>query len=155
MRQKDYLFGFLIVIICSIIFVLPADALYLIIPSILIAGAAGGMYVGYVRKRPLISCVYDGFILGILASLVQAAVIIPILWYYHNQSYDIGTPLRFVFLIFALCLLTAGFVGGPFGGLIMGLFYRYLRRDRGEADLYESYLETKTQDNSSYEDLHD
>ena len=42
--------------------------------------------------------------------------------------------------------MMSSLVGGPFGGLIMGLFYRYLIKDRGEGELYESYIDQKTDD---------
>jgi len=149
LRRKDFWIAQLIVIIVSIIFVLSGDALYLLIPSVLFSGTLGGIYVGYFRKRPLISCVYDGMLLGFPAGFLQASAIIPILWFYHGQNYDVRSPISFVFLIFTLCIMTVGLVGAPFGGLLIGLFYRYLRADRGEVDLYESYLETKTQEDCS------
>jgi hypothetical protein len=51
--------------------------------------------------------------------------------------------------------MLGGLVGAPFGGLLMGLFYRYLIKDRGEKELYDSYLEEKTTDKKRKDDLFD
>ncbi|MFW9922693.1 MAG: hypothetical protein ACFFDW_05305, partial [Candidatus Thorarchaeota archaeon] len=40
--------------------------------------------------------------------------------------------------------LLTGVAGGITGGLGVGLYYRYLHKDRGELELYETYIEDKT-----------
>ena len=126
MKGKTFLIGILIIIVATIVFTLPVESVPLLIPSLLFAGVAGGLYVGFIRKRPLISCMYDGLIISIPASLFQAAVVIPILWYFHNLRVE-TTPLRFVVIIFAASIMLGGIVGGPFGGLALGLYYRYVK----------------------------
>ena len=143
MKGKTFLIGILIIIAATIVFTFPADSVPLLIPSLLFAGVAGGLFVGYIRKRPLISCMYDGLIISIPASFIQAAVVTPIFWYYHNLRVD-NAPLRFVIIIFSASIMLCGIVGGPFGGLALGLYYRYVKKDRGEGELYEKYLEEKT-----------
>ena len=154
MKSKDFLIGILIIIVFSVIFVLPSGSLGLLIPSILFASMAGGFYVGYQRKRPLISCFYDGFKLGFFAGIIQAAIILPILWFMHNQRYEISTPIQFILIVGTSCMILGGLVGAPFGGLTMGLFYRYLSKDRGETELYDSYIDQKSE-NRNMQDLMD
>ncbi len=145
MNVKTFLIGLLIILVATVIFTLPAESVPLLIPSLLFAGVAGGLYVGYVRKRPLITCFYDGLIVSIPASLLQAVVVVLILWFYHNLRVD-NTPIKLVVIIFAISIMLGGVVGGPFGGLALGLYYRYVKRDRGEGELYEKYLEEKIRD---------
>ncbi|MGC9777611.1 MAG: hypothetical protein HZR80_00030 [Candidatus Heimdallarchaeota archaeon] len=145
MNVKTFLIGLLIILVATVIFTLPAESVPLLIPSLLFAGVAGGLYVGYVRKRPLITCLYDGLIVSIPASLLQAVVVVLILWFYHNLRVD-NTPIKLVVIIFAISIMLGGVVGGPFGGLALGLYYRYVKRDRGEGELYEKYLEEKIRD---------
>ena len=79
LKAKTFFIGTLIVAVSSLIFLISPEALYLILPSLLFAGVAGGLYVGYMRKRPIISCFYDGLIVGIPGSLIKAAISMPIL----------------------------------------------------------------------------
>ncbi len=145
LNVKTFLIGTLIILVATIIFTIPAESLPLLIPSLLFAGVAGGLYIGYVRKRPLITCLYDGLIVSIPTSLLQAAIVVPILWFYHNLRVD-NAPIRLVVIIFTISIMLGGIVGGPFGALALGLYYRYVKRDRGEGELYEKYLEEKIRD---------
>lgn len=155
MKAKEFFIGLAIICVSTLIFCFPKGARELVIPSLLFAGLLGGLFVGYVRKRPLISCLYDGLILGLIASLLQAAIILPLLWYYHGVRYEFVNPIRFFLLWFFGSILLSGFAGSPIGGLMMGLFYRYLVRDRGEKELYESYIEEKITDKKKIDDLLD
>ncbi|NHJ84823.1 MAG: hypothetical protein FK734_05135 [Asgard group archaeon] len=142
MELKTFLITALIIDISTIIFLLPSESIYLIIPSFVASGLLGGLYTGYMRKRPLINCLYDGFIIGIPISITQGAIAIPILWYFHGLA-TAGAPLRFIFIIFSSVILLSGIVGSPAGSGFMGIIYRYLVRDRGEAELYDYYIEDK------------
>jgi len=154
MKMKHFLISLLITIITTIIFTLPGgDTMGLLMPTILFSGVAGGIYIGYMRKRPLISCFYDGFIVGMVAGFLQIFVVLPILWYYHNLRLEVSTPIRFIFMIALACVMLTGLAGGPIGGLVIGLFYRYVQKDRGETDLYESYLDDKMNPDDRKSDL--
>jgi len=151
-KAKTFFIGILIVAVSSLIFLISPEALYLILPSLLFAGFAGGVYVGYMRRRPIISCFYDGLIVGIPGSLIQAAIAMPILWYYHsvfNQQNAMTMLLLMVLSSFMLC----GVVGVPSGAALSGMYYRYLKRDRGEMELYETLLDEKTNEKSRIEKL--
>lgn len=118
----------------------------LLIPSLLLAGIAGGVLAGFKRKRPMTSCMYDGGIISLPSSILLGLALVPMFWFYHDvQSLDFGF-WRFFFLVFSGAILLTGVTGGPLGGLIVGAYYRYLKQDRGEGDLYETYLEDKTDD---------
>ncbi|NPE09704.1 MAG: hypothetical protein GNW80_15570 [Asgard group archaeon] len=152
MKAKTFFIGILIVAVSSLIFLISPEALYLILPSLLFAGVAGGVYVGFMRKRPIISCFYDGLIVGVPGSLIQAAISMPILWYYHSvftQQNAVSMLFLMVFCSFMLC----GVVGVPSGAALSGMYYRYLKRDRGEMELYETLLNEKTSDKSRIEKL--
>ena len=152
LKAKTFFIGLLIVSVSSLIFLISPEALYLILPSLLFAGVAGGLYVGYMRKRPIISCFYDGLIVGIPGSLIQAAISMPILLYYHsvfNQQNALTMLVLMVLSSFMLC----GIVGVPSGAALSGMYYRYLKRDRGEMELYETLLAEKTNDKSRIEKL--
>ncbi len=152
MKAKTFFIGLLIVAVSSLIFLISPEALYLILPSLLFAGFAGGVYVGYMRKRPIISCFYDGLIVGIPGSLIQAAIAMPILWYYHSvftQQNAMTMLLLMVLSSFMLC----GVVGVPSGAALSGMYYRYLKRDRGEMELYETLLDEKTNEKGRIEKL--
>jgi len=151
-KAKTFFIGILIVAVSSLIFLISPEALYLILPSLLFAGFAGGVYVGYMRKRPIISCFYDGLIVGIPGSLIQAAIAMPILWYYHSvftQQNAMTMLLLMVLSSFMLC----GVVGVPSGAALSGMYYRYLKRDRGEMELYETLLDEKTNEKGRIEKL--
>ena len=116
----------------------------LFIPSLLFSGVLGGIYVGIRRKRPMISCVYDGFITSIPTSILLSVNLALMLWFYHLVRYEDINFGAFFFIVFAGTFLLTGVVGGAFGGLTVGAYYRYLKKDRGEIELYETYLEEKT-----------
>jgi hypothetical protein len=78
-----------------------------------------------------------------------------VLWFYHGFRYNLINPLRFFLLWFFASVILGGFAGSPIGGLLMGLFYRYLVKDRGEKELYDSYIEEKTSDKKKIEELMD
>jgi hypothetical protein len=63
--------------------------------------------------------------------------------------------VRFFLLWFFASVILGGFAGSPIGGLLMGLFYRYIVKDRGEKELYDSYIEEKTSDKKKIEELMD
>ncbi|NHJ39663.1 MAG: hypothetical protein FK731_06480 [Asgard group archaeon] len=153
MKPKNFFIGLAIISVSTLVFTLPMDSEEIVIPSLLFAGLFGGLYIGYIRKRPLISCLYDALILGLIASILQAAIVLPLLWYYHGFRYNMINPVRFFLLWFFASVILGGFSGSPIGGLIMGLFYRYLIRDRGEKELYESYIEEKTSEKRKKKDL--
>lgn len=152
MKAKTFFIGILIVAVSSLIFLISPEALYLILPSLLFAGFAGGVYVGYMRKRPIISCFYDGLIVGIPGSLIQAAISMPILWYYHSVFTQQNAMT--MLLIMLLCsFMLCGVVGVPSGAALSGMYYRYLKRDRGEMELYETLLDEKTNEKGRIEKL--
>jgi hypothetical protein len=146
LKAKDFLIGTAIISIATFIFCFPTNSLDMVIPSLLFAGVLSGLYVGYQRKRPLIYCMYDGLVMGLPASLIQGVILIPILWFLQGIGNETQTPLRFITLWLSASIMLGGLVGAPFGGLLMGLFYRYLIKDRGEKELYDTYLEEKTSD---------
>lgn len=118
----------------------------LLIPSLLFAGVAGGVFVGIKRKRPMSNCLYDGFIVSFPSSIILGLGLIPMIWLYHDyQSLNI-TFWPFFFTVLVGSIMLTGIAGGPIGGLLTGLYYRYLKQDRGEGDLYETYLEDKIND---------
>ncbi len=142
--MKDFFISLLIISIATLIFSLPIDTRDLLLPTLLFSGVLGGIYIGYKRKRPLVSCFYDGFVIGIPAGILQAAIVVPIYLFFHALLYELTSPVQFILLTSLACMMLGGFVGAPFGGLLMGLFYRYLKIDRGEGELYETYLDDKT-----------
>ncbi len=144
LRPRTFFIGILIIAVSSLIFLISPEALYLILPSLLIAGLVGGLYVGYIRKRPIISCFYDGLIVGIPGCVIQAGISMPILWYYHN-IYDQQNFLTMLFLMLLASFMLCGVVGTPAGAALSGMYYRYFKRDRGEMELYETILEEKTE----------
>lgn len=152
LKAKTFFIGLLIVAVSSLIFLISPEALYLILPSLLFAGVAGGVYIGYIRKRPIISCFYDGLIVGIPGSLIQAAISMPILWYYHSV-FTQQNALTMLFMMFLCSFMLCGVVGVPSGAALSGMYYRYLKRDRGEMELYETLLDEKTNDKSRLEKL--
>ncbi|HUT82537.1 MAG TPA: hypothetical protein VMZ29_15170 [Candidatus Bathyarchaeia archaeon] len=154
MKMKDFFLALFIILIATLIFSLPIDTRDLLLPTLLFSGVLGGIYVGYKRKRPLVSCFYDGFLIGLPSGFLQAAIVVPLYLYYHELIYELTSPIQFILLTSLACIMLGGFVGAPFGGLLMGLFYRYLKIDRGEGDLYETYLGEKTK-KSNKKDLND
>lgn len=152
LKAKTFFIGLLIVAVSSLIFLISPEALYLILPSLLFAGFAGGLYVGYMRKRPIISCFYDGLIVGIPGSLIQAAISMPILWYYHSV-FTQQNAVTMLFLMVLSSFMLCGVVGVPSGAAISGIYYRYLKRDRGEMELYETLLNEKTDKKSRIDKL--
>ncbi len=152
LKAKTFFIGLLIVAVSSLIFLISPEALYLILPSLLFAGVAGGLYVGFMRKRPIISCFYDGLIVGIPGSIIQAAISMPILWYYHSV-FTQQNALTMLFMMLLSSFMLCGVVGVPSGAALSGMYYRYLKRDRGEMELYETLLDEKTNDKSRLEKL--
>jgi len=152
LKARTFFIGILIIAVSSLIFLISPEALYLILPSLLFAGVAGGLYVGYMRKRPIISCFYDGLIVGIPGSLIQAAISMPILWYYHSV-FSQQNALTMLFLMLLSSFMLCGVVGVPSGAALSGIYYRYLKRDRGEMELYETLLEEKTNKKSRIDKL--
>ena len=152
LKARTFFIGILVIAISSLIFLISPDALYLILPSLLFAGVAGGLYIGYMRKRPIISCFYDGLIVGIPGSLIQAAIAMPILWYYHSV-FSQQNALTMLFLMVLSSFMLCGVVGVPSGAALSGIYYRYLKRDRGEMELYETLLEEKTNKKSRIDKL--
>lgn len=152
LKAKTFFIGLLIVAVSSLIFLISPEALYLILPSLLFAGVAGGLYVGFMRKRPIISCFYDGLIIGIPGSIIQAAISMPILWYYHSV-FTQQNALTMLFMMLLSSFMLCGVVGVPSGAALSGMYYRYLKRDRGEMELYETLLDEKTNDKSRLEKL--
>ena len=75
MKTKTFLIGVLITIVSGVIFSLSLSMVEMFIPSLLFAGVLGGIYVGVKRKRPMINCFYDGFIVGVPSSILLAAII--------------------------------------------------------------------------------
>lgn len=144
MHYKTFLIGAGIVVVSGVVFNIPLGAIELFIPSLLFAGILGGIYVAIKRKRPLINCAYDGFLTSMPASFILGLVLIPLFWFYHGaQSSDFGfTP--FFFTIIGAAVLLSGLAGGAFGGLCVGLYYRYLKKDRGELELYKAYIEERS-----------
>ena len=144
LRARTFFIGLLIIAVSSLIFLISPDALYLILPSLLIAGLIGGMYIGYMRKRPIISCFYDGLIVGIPGCIIQAGISMPILWYYHGILSQ-QNALTMLFLMLLASFMLCGVVGTPAGAALSGMYYRYLKRDRGEMELYETILDEKSE----------
>ncbi len=151
-KAKTFFIGILIVAVSSLIFLISPEALYLILPSLLFAGFAGGVYVGYMRKRPIISCFYDGLIVGIPGSLIQAAISMPILWFYHSV-YTQQNAMTMLLIMLLCSFMLCGVVGVPSGAALSGMYYRYLKRDRGEMELYETLLDEKTNEKGRIEKL--
>ena len=145
MKVKDFFIILLIIDILTVVFCFPAGTQYLIMPSLLFSGFCGGIYVAYLRKEPIISCFYDGFIVGIPISITQGAIASLLLWYYQGMRFQPIDPFRFILLIFGAAIAFSGIVGVPFGSLLTGLFYHYFRRNKRELDLYESLIEEKSQ----------
>lgn len=152
LKARTFFIGILVIAISSLIFLISPEALYLILPSLLFAGFAGGLYIGYMRKRPIISCFYDGLIVGIPGSIIQAAISMPILWYYHSV-FSQQNALTMLFLMLLSSFMLCGVVGVPSGAALSGIYYRYLKRDRGEMELYETLLEEKTNKKSRIDKL--
>lgn len=146
LRLQTFFIGIFITLIVGLLFSLSFEMLQLLIPSLLFSGIAGGVFVGLKRKRPMTSCMYDGGIMGLPASIILGLALVPMFWFYHDaQSLNFGF-WRFFFLVFSGSVLLAGIAGAPLGGLLVGVYYRYLKQDRGEGELYETYLEDKTDD---------
>jgi len=152
LKARTFFIGLLIIAAASLIFLISPEALYLILPSLLFAGVAGGIYIGYMRRRPIISCFYDGLIVGIPGSLVQAAIAMPILWYYHSV-FTQQNAVTMLFLMVLSSFMLCGVVGVPAGAALSGIYYRYLKRDRGEMELYETLLDEKTSEKSRIDKL--
>ena len=143
MKGKTFLIGVLINVAAGVLFSISLAMVDLFIPSLFFAGILGGIYIGIKRKRPMINCFYDGFIIGIPSSLILAGILIPIFWFRGSVlNYDPDTVVLILTVTFGTLLLT-GVVGSPLGGILTGVYYRYLKKDRGEDELYESYLEGK------------
>ncbi len=118
----------------------------LIIPSLFFTGVAGGVFVGIKRKRPMTNCMYDGFIVSIPTSILLGLVLVPLFWFYHDVQ-SLNTPFwSFFSMVFFGAIMLTGITGGPIGGLITGVYFRYVKQDRGEGELYETYLEDKMSD---------
>ena len=144
LRLQTFFIGMFITILVGMIFSLSFQVLPILIPTLLFAGVAGGIFAGLKRKRPMANCMYDGAIVSFPASFILGAALVPLFWFYHDvQHLDFGFG-PFFFLIFTGTVLLTGITGGPLGGLTVGLYYRYLKQDRGEGELYETYLEEKT-----------
>ncbi len=152
LKAKTFLIGLLIVAVSSLVFLISPEALYLLLPSLLFAGVASGLYVGYMRKRPIISCFYDGLIVGIPGSLIQAAISMPILWYYHSV-FSQQNAITMLFMMILSSFMLCGVVGVPSGAALSGMYYRYLKRDRGEMELYETLLDEKSDKKSRIDKL--
>ena len=152
LKAKTFFIGLLIVAVSSLIFLISPEALYLILPSLLFAGVAGGLYIGFMRKRPIINCFYDGLIVGIPGSIIQAAISMPILWYYHSV-FTQQNALTMLFMMLLSSFMLCGVVGVPSGAALSGMYYRYLKRDRGEMELYETLLNENTNNHSRIDEL--
>ena len=152
LKARTFFIGILIIAVSSLIFLISPEALYLILPSLLFAGVVGGLYIGYMRKRPIISCFYDGLIVGIPGSLIQAAISMPILWYYHSV-FTQQNAITMLFMMLLSSFMLCGVVGVPSGAALSGMYYRYWKRDRGEMELYETLLDEKTNSKSRLEKL--
>lgn len=144
MRFQDFAIGALIILLSGTLFSLSYDMLGLFIPSLLFSGILGGVYVGIKRKRPMISCAYDGFTTSVPASIFLSVILAVMIWFYHLVRYEDISFIPFFFIVLTGTFLLTGIVGGAFGGLSVGIYYRYLKKDRGEIELYETYLEEKT-----------
>ncbi|MHA1186892.1 MAG: DUF5518 domain-containing protein [Candidatus Heimdallarchaeota archaeon] len=143
MKIKTFIIGALINIVSGVLFSLSLAMVEMFIPSLFFAGILGGIYVGVKRKRPMINCFYDGFIIGIPSSIILAAIIFPIFWFQGNVfNYNPEPVIMIISIVIGTFALT-GIVGSPLGGILTGAYYRYAKKDRGEGELYESYLEEK------------
>lgn len=146
MRLQTFFIGVFVILIFGFIFSFSFEMLPLLIPSLFFTGIAGGVFVAIKRKRPMTNCMYDGFIVSIPASVILGLALIPLFWFYHDvQALNIAF-WPFFFMVFAGSLMLTGITGGPIGGLLTGVYYRYVKRDRGEGELYETYLEDKISD---------
>lgn len=149
LRLQTFFIGTFVIIVLGIIFSLSFEMLELLIPSLFFTGIAGGIFVGIKRKRPMTNCMYDGFIVSIPASIFLGLVLIPLFWFYHDvQNLNIAF-WPFFFTVFFGAIMLTGITGGPIGGLLTGVYYRYVKQDRGEGELYETYLEDKIGDDKN------
>jgi hypothetical protein len=146
MKLKTFIIGSLLNILAGCAFCISLAMADLFIPSLLFAGVIGGIYVGIKRKRPMINCFYDGFIIGIPSSIILAGMLFPIFWFFSNIFITSSDPVIMIVMVTAGTFILTGLVGSPIGGLLTGAYYRYLKKDRGEGELYESYLEEKVSD---------
>ena len=143
MKIKTFLIGALINIAAGVLFGISLAMVEMFIPSLFFAGILGGIYIGVKRKRPMINCFYDGLIIGIPSSIVLAGILFPIFWFSGSVFRYDPDPLVLILTVTIGTFTLTGLVGSPFGGFLTGAYYRYLKKDRGEGELYESYLEEK------------
>lgn len=141
MKIKTFIFGVLIILVSGTILCLPEYT----IPAVFFTGIFGGIYVGIVRKRPLVRCLYDGLIISIPASILFTFIAVPLVGFLHLEYrvFDEFFTL-FWFLLLGL-ILTIGITGGPLGALMVGLYYLKLKK-QDEIELYEPYMEHKVGD---------
>jgi hypothetical protein len=142
-KIKTFIIGALLNIVSGVIFSLSLAMVEMFIPSLFFAGVIGGIYVGMQRKRPMINCFYDGFIIGVPSSIILAAIIFPIFWFQGSVFGYTPEPIIMIISITIGTFALTGLVGSPLGGMLVGAYYRYAKKDRGEGELYESYLEEK------------
>ncbi|MHA1308295.1 MAG: hypothetical protein ACTSO7_15340 [Candidatus Heimdallarchaeota archaeon] len=143
MKIKIFIIGVIINVASGVLFSLSLAMVEMFIPSLFFAGILGGIYVGVKRRRPMINCFYDGFIIGIPSSIILAAIIFPIFWFQGSIFNYTPEPIIMVLSITIGTFSLTGLVGSPLGGILVGAYYRYAKKDRGEGELYESYLEEK------------
>lgn len=130
-------------LVSGVIFSITTADTYVIIPSFLFAGIIGGVYAGAIRKRPMVNCLYDGFLVSLPASFLLSLVLLPVFWFVHGMNVSSGGLFNVVVVLWSGVFLLTGIVGGPAGGLFAGIYFRYLKDDRGEAELYSSVIEEK------------
>jgi len=142
-KTKTFFIGVLINVVAGVLFSLSLAMVELFIPSLFFAGILGGIYIGIKRKRPMINCFYDGFIIGFPSSLILAGILFPIFWFRGSVFHYTPDPLILILTVTLGTFVITGMVGSPLGGILTGVYYRYWKKDRGEGELYESYLEGK------------
>ncbi|MBD3191196.1 MAG: hypothetical protein GF308_11150 [Candidatus Heimdallarchaeota archaeon] len=144
MKLKTFFIGIGVIVLSGLIFFLPGFSMEeLIIPAFFFCGISGGLYAGYIRKRSITKCMYDGFIIGFPGSFLLALIITPIFGYLSLGYIMFMEYLRLFGIMLAGTLLLTGLIGSPVGGLAMGYYYHKFKR-QGEGELYESYLKQKT-----------
>jgi hypothetical protein len=142
MKLKHFLFGILIILVLGVVFSIYSYT----IPGIFFTGIAGGIYIGIKQKRPMAKCLYNGLLVSLPTSVLFLFYIVPFLWFYHGYRYGTASFGIFFLLITLVTIFVIGLVGGPLGGILVGLFYHYWSQDRGEKEFYDSYIEGKTKE---------
>ncbi|MEA2069702.1 MAG: hypothetical protein U9O98_00265, partial [Asgard group archaeon] len=83
MKLKHFFIGFGLIVGFGLLFCFHEYTL----PAIVFAGIIGGIYMGVKRKRPFISCLYDGLIVSLPAGVILGFLLIPVLWFLHGYRY--------------------------------------------------------------------